>query len=51
MILFGCDYSKGNGHAAYEFITQQSSKYAHLKSNSKCNLVEWRTGYATTWDE
>ena len=40
LILFGRDYSKGNGHATYEVMTQQQSKYAHLTSNAKWNLVE-----------
>ena len=50
LILIGCDYSKGNGHATNEVMTQQWNKYAHLTNNSKCNFVEWKMGYATTWD-
>ena len=46
----GCNYSKGNGHATNDMKTRQWNKIAHLKINSKCNLVEWKTGYATTWD-
>ena len=30
----GCNYSKGNGHATNEFMTQQWSKYAH--HNKQC---------------
>ena len=50
LILIGCDYSKGNGRATNEVMTQQWNKYAHLTNNAKCNFVEWKTGYATTWD-
>ena len=39
-----------NGHATNEVMTQQWSKYVHLTSNAKWNLVEWKTRYATTWD-
>ena len=49
-ILVGCNYSKGNGHATSDMKTQQWNKSAHLTTNAKCNLVEWKTGYATTWD-
>ena len=45
----GCDYSKGNVHATNEVMTKQWSKYSHLTSNAKCNCVEWKTRYATTW--
>ena len=39
-----------NGHATNEFMTQQWNKYAHLSNNAKCNFVEWKIEYATTWD-
>ena len=50
MILIGCDYSNGNLRATNEVMTQRWSKYAYITSNAKCNCVEWKTGYATTWD-
>ena len=46
----GCNYSKGNGHATNDMKTQQWNKIAHLTSNAKWNLIEWKIGYATTWD-
>ena len=44
MILIGCDYSKGNGHATNEVMTQQWSKYAELTSNAKCNVYNEEKG-------
>ena len=46
----GYDYSKGNGSATNDIVTQQWNKCAHLTNNAKCNFVEWKIGYATTWD-
>ena len=30
-------------------LAQQWNKCAHLTNNAKCNFVEWKTRYATTW--
>ena len=35
----GCDYSKGNGYATNDIMTQQWNKCAHLTNNAKCNFV------------
>ena len=41
--------TKVNEHATNDVTTQQSSKYAHLKNNAKCNFVfNHEKQYATT---
>ena len=46
----GYNYSKGNRRATNDLMTQQWNKCAHLTNNANCNFVEWKMGYATTWD-